>query len=91
MGTMEISKMVQDLKELEAMAAEISAEMDTIKDKLKSEMDRRKIEEMSVGVFKVRYKSVTSKRFDSKAFKASHGDLYDRLVRENTTKRFSVS
>lgn len=75
MGTMEINAKVTELKELEAMQAEITAEMDAIKDQLKAEMAKRKAEEMSVGVFKVRYKTVTSKRFDSKAFKASHGDF----------------
>lgn len=91
MGTMEINAKVTELKELEAMQAEITAEMDAIKDQLKAEMARRRTDEMSVGVFKVRYKVVTSKRFDSKAFKASHGDLYGQYLKETTTKRFTVS
>ena len=91
MGTMEINAKVQELKELEAMQSEIAAEMDAIKDALKAEMTRRKTEELSVGVFKVRYKPVTSKRFDSKAFKASHGALYDEYVKESTSMRFTVA
>lgn len=90
MGTMEINAKVQELKELEALQKEISAEMEAIKDQLKAEMTRRNTDELNVGFFKVRYKSVISKRFDSKAFRASHGDLYDAFVKESKSMRFTV-
>ncbi len=90
MGMEELKSKVTELKELEAMQAEITAEMESIKDELKAEMERQKTEEMSVGVYKVRYKTVTSKRFDSRAFKASHGDLYGQYLKEATAKRFTV-
>lgn len=91
MGTMELNAKVQELKELEAMQAEITAEMDSIKDMLKAELTRRKTEEISVGVFKIRYKAVTSKRFDSKAFKELHNDLYNKFIKESKSMRFSVN
>lgn len=91
MGTIEINKAVNELKELEAMAAEITAEIDNIKDALKAELIRRKIDELSAGVFKIRYKTVTSKRFDTKAFKQSHEDLYNEYAKESVSKRFTVS
>lgn len=91
MGTMEINAKVQELKELEALQKEIETEMESIKDQLKAEMTRRNTEELSVGVFKVWYKSVTAKRFDSKAFRVSHGDLYDAFVKESKSMRFTVA
>lgn len=91
MGTMELNAKVQELKELEAMQAEINAEIDSIKDTLKAELTRRKMDEISVGVFKVRYRSVTSKKFDSKAFRELHGDLYNSFVKESKSMRFTVS
>lgn len=91
MGTMEINAKVQELKELETLQKEIEIEMETIKDQLKTEMSRRNTEELNAGVFKVRYKSVTSKRFDSKAFKTSHEDLYNAFVKESKSMRFTVS
>ena len=90
MGMEELKSKVTELKELEAMQAEIAAEVDAIKDELKAEMARRRTEEMSVGVYKVRYKAVTSKRFDSRAFKAECGELYSRYSRETVSKRFTV-
>lgn len=90
MGMEELESKVKELKELEGMQAEIAAEMDAIKDDLKAEMERQKTEEMSVGIFKVRYKAVTSKRFDSRAFKAECADLYGQYLKETTAKRFTV-
>lgn len=91
MGTMELNAKVQELKELEAMQAEINAEMDSIKDTLKAELARRETDEISVGIFKIRYKTVISKRFDSKAFKELHSDLYNTFTKESKSMRFSVN
>lgn len=91
MGTMELNAKVQELKELEAMQAEINAEIDNIKDALKAELVRRETDEISVGIFKIRYKTVISKRFDSKAFKELHGDLYNTFTKESKSMRFSVN
>lgn len=77
-----MEKKIVELKELEVFLKEIEKEIDTIKDQLKAEMTRRKTDEISVGIFTMRYKPITSKRFDSKAFKASHEDLYSAYVRE---------
>lgn len=90
MGMEELESKVKELKELEAMQAEITAEMDAIKDDLKAEMARRKTDEMSIGAYMVRHKTIISKRFDSRAFRASHGDLYSRYSRETVSKRFTV-
>lgn len=48
-------------------------------------------DEMTVDVFKIRYKLVESKRFDSSAFKATHADLYSQYTKTTTTRRFSVA
>lgn len=91
MTSTDINKAVTELKELEAMAAEVDAEIDSIKDTLKAELTRRKTDELSAGIFKIRYKTVKSKRFDSKAFRAVHEDLYDEYAKESVSKRFTVS
>ena len=91
MGTMEINAKVQELKELEALYKEIETEMETIKDQLKAELTRRNTEELNVGVFKVRYKAVTSNRFDSAAFKTDHPDTYEEYRRPSRSMRFTVA
>lgn len=82
---------VRELKELKAMADELAAEITAIEDIIKAEMLTQGVEEMQVDVFKVRYKTVISSRFDSKAFKATHADLYSQYTRQTESRRFTVA
>lgn len=90
MGTIEMNNKVMELKELEQFAAEIAEEIEAIKDELKAEMTRRGKDELTVGVFKVRWKEYESKRFDSKGFQKDHGDLYEAYKKPTVTKRFTI-
>ncbi len=69
MSIKDISKLVENLKALEIMKEELTGEIDSIKDELKQELKRRETEEMLAGIYKIRYKTVTSSRFDTTAFK----------------------
>lgn len=81
MSTIDLLAKVRNLKELEALISEAQAELDSIKDELKAEMTNRNTEELDVDVFKIRYKTVKSNRFDTTAFKSTHKDLYDQYVK----------
>ena len=48
-------------------------------------------EEMTVDVYKIRWATITSSRFDSAAFKKAMPDLYGRFVKATTTRRFTVA
>jgi len=91
MGHNELAAKVRELKELEAMQSELTAEIDSIKDTLKAEMTAQGTEELQVDVFKVRWQTITSKRFDTTAFKAMHGELYNTYSKPTTSRRFSVA
>lgn len=82
---------VRELKELKAMQEELNAEIATIEDELKAEMLSQGAEEITVDVFKLRYKLVESTRFDSSAFKKTHADLYAQYTKTTATRRFSVA
>lgn len=82
---------VRELKELKAMQEELNAEITSIEDEIKAEMLSQGTDEITVDVFKIRYKTVESKRFDSSAFKATHADLYNQYTKITTTRRFSVA
>lgn len=41
--------------------------------------------------WKATWKNVVSSRFDSKRFKADHGDLYGQYSKATTTTRFTLS
>lgn len=87
----ELTAKVRELKELKAMADELSNEITAIEDELKNEMAARGVDELAVDVFKITWKSVVSHRFDSSAFKKANADLYNLFVKESTSKRFTVA
>lgn len=91
MNTNELSAKLRKLKKLQAKAEELEAEITAIQNEIKEEMEARGTEEMTVDVFKVRWKPVTSMRFDSTAFKRTHGDLYTQYSRPVTCRRFQVA
>ena len=84
MCTKDLTAKVRSLMELEALIAEAQAqaEADGIKDELKAEMNNRNTEEMTVDVFKIRYKTVKSNLFDTNAFKSTHKELYSQYIKQ---------
>lgn len=91
MSTIDLLAKIRSLKELEALISEAQAELDSIKDELKAEMTNRNTEELDVDVFKIRYKTVKSNRFDTTAFKSTHKELYDQYVKQTESRRFTVA
>ena len=91
MSTKDLTAKVRSLKELEALIAEAQAEAEGIKDELKAEMKNRNTEEMTVDVFKIRYKTVKSNRFDTNAFKSTHKELYNQYIKQTESRRFTVA
>ena len=91
MGTNELNAKVKELRELQQLIEEATAEAEAIKDELKAHMIGAGAEEMTVGMFTLRYKTVASSRFDTAAFKAKYGDLYAQYTKRTETRRFTVA
>ena len=91
MSQNELVSKIELLNEWERIIEEAKAEADAIRDSIKAEMVTREVDELEVGQYVVRYKTVLSSRFDTTAFKREHDDLYLAYVRQNSSKRFSVS
>lgn len=91
MSTMDLLAKIRSLKELETLISEAQEELDSIKDELKAEMTNRNTEELDVDIFKIRYKTVKSNRFDTTAFKSTHRELYDQYVKQTESRRFTVA
>lgn len=87
----ELTSKVEELKELKAMAEELSAEMAALEDAIKAEMAARDAEELQAGLFKVRYKTVESRRLDGKSLKAEMPELYERFSKAVVTRRFVIA
>lgn len=71
MANNELLTKVESLIEYEAMIEELKAEAEEIRQTIKDEMDARETEELQIGSHIVRFTSVVSSRFDTKAFKPS--------------------
>lgn len=91
MSTNELTSKIENIKTLQIMIDELTAELETTKDEIKAEMTARNTEEMTVSCYKVRYTTVTSNRFDSTAFKKTHADLYEQYTKQTTSKRFTIA
>lgn len=91
MSTMELTSRITELEELEELMAELKAEIEGIKDELKSHMDNMGVEALSVGTHIIRYTSVLSQRFDTTAFKKALPQIYTAYIKQTQSKRFSIS
>ncbi len=91
MSANEMESKIKELRELRRMADEIAAEIETLQDAIKSEMTARNTDTLTGTDWKITWKAVTSKRFDSAAFKKTHGELYDQYTKETTSKRFLIA
>ena len=91
MSVNELTAKVKKLKELKTFAEEIAAEITAVEDELKAEMNAQGAEEMTVDVFKLRYKTVKSTRFDSKSLKAELPEIAARYTIPIEYRRFSVA
>lgn len=91
MNTNELSAKIRELKSLQQLIEEAEAEMEAIRDELKTHMTEQNAEEITVDVYKVRYTTVQSSRFDTAAFKKTHADLYQQYSKPTTSKRFTIA
>lgn len=67
--------------------AELEKSIEPIREKIKKEMEKRGILALDLGAVSVNYVApYKSKKFDSTRFKAEHADIYEKYVKESTTK-----
>lgn len=90
MSTNEITTKIRQIKELQQLIEEAEAEMETLKDTIKAEMTARDVDELTADVFKVRWTTVESSRFDSAAFKKAMPELFKQFSKQTTSRRFSI-
>jgi len=90
MSTNEITNKIRQIKELQQLIEEAETEMETLKDAIKAEMTARDVDELTADVFKVRWTTVESSRFDSTAFKKAMPELFKQFSKQTTSRRFSI-
>lgn len=77
-----------ELKELQRMAEELTAEMDAIKDEIRAALGDR--EEVTAGVYKITYKTITSSRLDANALRRELPELAERFTKTTTVRRLVI-
>ena len=91
MSITELNSVAQNLISVRSMIKELEAEAEALTDKLKAAMVEREEETLTGDGWKASWKNVSSSRFDSKAFKATHAELYDQYCTESASRRFTVA
>lgn len=91
MGKKAYHNRVVKIKEIENKINALQVEMDSLKDELKKDMIKTNTEEVITGDFIIRYKAVTSNKFDSKAFRVAHSKLYASFCSPSTSMRFTIN
>ena len=83
---------VEAIKVLEAQKKELENQLESLKDEVKAELDKKKVEELVIKTYIIRYTSISSSRFDTKRFKDELGeDLYKKYCKEVASRRFTIS
>lgn len=91
MGQKELTAIIERIKELEAEQDAIIGEMESLKDRLKAELVKQDVDKMMVGSYKVSNTKYTTHRFDSKAFKADHAEMYEEYMEAYEAHRFTIA
>lgn len=87
----ELDPKVKELRDIQTMIDELTAEAEAIKDAIKAVMVDKGDEELSGNGWKATWKTVTSSRLDTKALKAGAPDVYATYCKASTTSRFVLA
>lgn len=89
MSIHEIEAKARELRQLQALIEEATAEAEAIKDAIKAAMGES--EAITAGEYKITWKAVTSARIDTTALRKALPEVAERFTRETTTRRFVVA
>lgn len=87
----EVIATIKRVIELEAQQKILNAEIESLKDALKAELARQGVDKVTIGGYKVSNTQYTTHRFDSKAFKADHAEMYEEYTKAIQATRFTIS
>ena len=87
----EMDSKVKELRDIQSMIDELTAEAEAIKDTIKAKMVEVGDDEISGNGWKATWHTVTSNKLDTKALKAEVPDVYKRYIKASTTSRFLLA
>lgn len=86
-----INSIMQTIAEYARIAEEAQKIVDENKELLKAHMTEVGVDTLIGDKHKATYKEVISNRFDSKAFKADHADMYTAYQKPSASMRFTFA
>ena len=87
-----IENRLHKLQNLETEMKALEEQAEAVRAELKADLEEKGVEEITTAHgLVVRWKTVISNRFDSKAFKKAHSDLYDAFQIPSESHRFTYS
>ena len=89
MSAAEATALCREYKELQRMQEELSAELDAIREKLRSAMQGANV--LSTGEYKITDRIVTSSRLDSGALKKALPEVAAQFTKTTQTRRFIIT
>lgn len=91
MATPELEGKIHELRELRRMAAELAAEIETIQDSIKEQMQAQGVDTVTGTDWKASYTAVTTTRLDTAALRKALPELAAQFTRTNTVRRFCLA
>lgn len=77
--------------EIQSKVNELAAEIESAQDAIKAHMTAIDADTLTGIDYKITWKSVTSSRFDSTAFKKAMPEIAERFTKSTTSRRFVVA
>lgn len=78
-----------EYQDIAGQIGELEKRREAVAERIKRHMGEQ--QELQIDDTVIRYKPVTSSRFDAKAFAAAYESLYRQFCRAVTTRRFTIS
>lgn len=88
---MDINATLKSIAQYRLMEEEAKRERETLEAEVKEYMTANALTELIGDEHRATYKEIISNRFDSKAFKADHADMYTAYQKSSTSMRFTFA
>lgn len=90
MGNLELSRVAKRARKLQLQIDALTADLEALKNTLKTEMEMRAVDTLSGDDWKVTYKTVISNRLDTSAIKKELPEIAARYNKQVFSKRFTL-
>lgn len=90
-STMDINAIFSEMAQYKAIIKQAEAELAKYEAEVKDRMTTSGVDEILGNEHHATYKEVVQNRFDSKAFKADHADMYTAYQKPSSSRRFTFA